>query len=120
MQQAVHILVVVGLEKWLVLKSLRRRLVVPFRVRLTKIYMLKYFENLEGGGALDASLKFQSGLSLELVRALSLRVVELKNEWSMGDTMYLDHERTSRDIMCVEELVSGLESWYGALNFVVP
>lgn len=45
--------------------------------------------------------------------------MELKTALSGGSTPYGNHDGTGRAIVCVEELVSGLKSWPGALDSAV-
>lgn len=119
MHQAVYRLLVVEMEHFSGPPSPMRRDADLIEVSCTKLPVLKYFRNLEGGGALVAWFTAQSELSFELVRALFLCVVELKTASSVGDTLYTDRNNTGRNIICREQLLRGLESCSGVLYFAV-
>lgn len=76
--------------------------------------MLTYFRSLKGDGELVTSFAPKSEVSFEIVRDRFLQDVELEAEWSVEATLYAEHDRTGRYIVCGEELMIGLEAWFGA------
>lgn len=110
----------VELDRLTVLPAPVRRLSAPFGVSCTELPAVRYFGSLEVEGQVVAPFATQSGASFKIVRSRFLRVMQLEAAWSVVATLYDDHDNTGRTIVCGEEILSGLEAWYGALDSDVP
>lgn len=102
-------MLLVELDQFTVLQARDRRIAAPFGVGWTELPVLKYLRSLKGDGGIVDPFPTQSEVSLELVRARFLQVVELEAAWFVGATLYAYHDCTGRDIVRGEELLSGLE-----------